>query len=354
MQSVSIQPTTTGAAHPCSEPLVPQLLPSQAHEHKPAHAYPTWFQRARAEFNQSLRAFLEDAFRGHVLRQPVLDATTLARRVRPSLYYAIWHADRLSYPTGEDRLPPIAIELFHSASIIVDDILDGELQRRNKTPLCRTHGIEIAILVSHELIATAYQCLQAHPRAQLLVNVATRCYRQAISGEAHDVRLPAGTLPRTQYRRALPKTSSIFALIGYALNATLPRRDRALPSTLRRVGDAFQLSNDTIDLLYFADSRRHDPQSTYPLRPSYIIEALLKSGALKESELGCHLPFQRHCELSANARRLVRDPQSFLNKHFHSAFQRVATLHSSPEVVRILNEFLEHATQPSFWLHHHE
>lgn len=353
MRSVSIRPTTTGVPHPWSASSAAQHVLGQPRQDKSVHAYPAWFQRARAAFNQTFRTFLEDTFRGHALRQPVLDATTLARRIRPSLYYALWHDERQSYPTGKDQMPPIAIELFHSASIVVDDIVDGELQRRNKTPLFRSHGIDTAILVSHELVASAYQCMQAHPHAQRLVKAATQSYRQAITGEAHDLGISAGAPALTQYRRALPKTSSIFALIGHTLNVTLPRHDKMLPSTLRRVGDAFQLSNDTIDLLYFAESRRHDPDTVYPLRPSYLVGTMLHAGMLKESEIGRRLTYSRHCELSTSARQLVGDPQSFLRTHFHSAFERIAKL-TCPGAVRTLSDFLEHATRPSFWLHNHE
>ncbi len=55
-----------------------------------------------------------------------------------------------------------AVELQHSASLVHDDIIDGDLKRRSSPSYYRTFGIEDAILTGHRAIVLGFKCILNH------------------------------------------------------------------------------------------------------------------------------------------------------------------------------------------------
>lgn len=55
----------------------------------------------------------------------------------------------------------LSIELFHTASLIADDLpcMDNDLMRRGKAALHQVHGQDVALLASYALIGEGYQCI---------------------------------------------------------------------------------------------------------------------------------------------------------------------------------------------------
>ena len=55
----------------------------------------------------------------------------------------------------------LAIELFHTASLVADDLpcMDNEDFRRNKPTVHKVYGEATAVLVTYTLISAAYECL---------------------------------------------------------------------------------------------------------------------------------------------------------------------------------------------------
>lgn len=81
------------------------------------------------------------------------------KRLRPSLIF-------LSAGTIDNQLPPsingkliqlaVGIELIHSASLIHDDIIDGDLTRRGQETLNKVFGNKIAVLAGDALYSRAF------------------------------------------------------------------------------------------------------------------------------------------------------------------------------------------------------
>lgn len=97
------------------------------------------------------------------IKTPLRDACEYAltnggKRFRPALVLMI--ADELGH--GIDvMLSALAIEFFHTASLIADDLpcMDDDDERRNKPSLHKAYGEAIALLSSYALIAAGYECL---------------------------------------------------------------------------------------------------------------------------------------------------------------------------------------------------
>lgn len=283
----------------------------------------------------------------------VPEAVNPGRRIRPTLYCALWKAAHDEFPEEIDLLPALAIELFHAASIVVDDISDLEETRRNKQPFFRIHDVDTAILISHLLIAEGGSLLASHPKSAPLLKIWSDAYVTAAEGQGFSLRRFQGFSAEEQYRRSLAKTSSFFTFIAKALascaHVPIPR----LTNSMRSVGECFQLSNDVVDLLFLVESGRHDPNRSYPLRLSALVIQLAEAGFVDHREIFTLLPFARHREISLAARSLIPDAESFLRKLFQpvrdSLFQR--TLLNDQRAMLV--DFLSYATCPSFWLHPH-
>lgn len=88
--------------------------------------------------------------------------TSGGRRLRPILVALIGEALGLSSVEGA----AVAIECFHTASLIVDDLpcMDDATERRGKLPLHKMFGENTALLVSYGLIASGYAAMEQNGR----------------------------------------------------------------------------------------------------------------------------------------------------------------------------------------------
>lgn len=80
------------------------------------------------------------------------------KRFRPALVYIISKALNSTIDVTQAAL---AIEFFHTASLIADDLpcMDNDDLRRDKPSLHKVYGESTALLASYALIAAGYECL---------------------------------------------------------------------------------------------------------------------------------------------------------------------------------------------------
>ena len=114
----------------------------------------------------SLKEQVEDWLAAHLLHFPLTDPlheayvyalTSGGRRLRPLLVGMVAESLGKNSVAGA----AVAIECFHTASLIVDDLpcMDNALERRGKLPLYKIFGENTALLVSYALIASGYSAL---------------------------------------------------------------------------------------------------------------------------------------------------------------------------------------------------
>lgn len=250
-------------------------------------------------------------------------------------------------------LPALAIELFHAASIIVDDISDGEDRRRDKLPFFRLYDQNIAVVLSHFLMAEGGRLLAQHPDSSILLEAWSRAYAEAAEGQALDLRWFRSFNKLEHQRLSLRKTSAFFGFIGDAIATTGHDERGELGDRLREIGECFQISNDVVDLLYFGRSGRHNPSKSYVLRPSYLVPRLIDAGLLDRKHVFESLPFLAHQQISEAARQLIPDAHQFLLRLFEPLNNRLETSCLIQGHRQILSEFVAQTTRPSFWLHTH-
>ena len=162
-----------------------------------------------------------------------------------------------------------ACELLHNASLIHDDIQDGDAYRRGTQALWARYGVAQAINAGDLCIALGYAALEAVPVSEALrfrlTKIVTRSSRMIVEGQAAELGLLAAEHVPTwsDYASCVEgKTSAFFSLPieGAALIAGRSVEDAAaLADTCRSLGVLFQIQDDILDL--YGDNGRDLPGS---------------------------------------------------------------------------------------------
>lgn len=150
-----------------------------------------------------------------------------------------------------------ACELGHNATLVHDDLQDGDTMRRGKPTTWARHGMEQAIntgdlMLMLPLVALQETSASAEVRAYLSCLWAERM-AAVVRGQAdeHDM-TKAGIVERERYTGAIAgKTGALFQLPveGAALIAGTSRpRAEQLALPFRTLGIVFQLQDDVLDL----------------------------------------------------------------------------------------------------------
>lgn len=165
----------------------------------------------------------------------------------------------------EDALArAVLIECVQAATLVHDDVVDGDALRRGGPALWITLGQRRAILLGDLMFATAL--MQAarlgaddvRVLAEAIGTVATGAYREPLS--ARDV--AHHRAPSTLYERVIHcKTGALFGAAGrlgaIAAGVNRARADAACVFATR-LGEAYQMADDIADLL--EDDTAADPQ----------------------------------------------------------------------------------------------
>jgi geranylgeranyl pyrophosphate synthase len=263
-------------------------------------------------------------------------------------------AEGLELPDAVKRTA-LAIEAFHKASLVHDDIEDDDSFRYGQETLHRQHGIGTAINVGDYLIGLGYRLVSREKQAlggEVVADILDRL------SDAH-LKLSEGQGAELLWRDAADKTlTALDALKIYALK-TAPAFDAALYAGLRlagpatqyeklvtdfsrHVGVAFQVLNDLKDWQEDADNKLVAGQDVLAGRPTLLLALALEGlgGADREELLA--LLHRKHAAINGHAAELVR--------HVRRLFERAQVFEKADKLVekyRARAEALTDEVQPS-------
>ena len=153
-----------------------------------------------------------------------------------------------------------AVELIHSASLIHDDIIDGEKMRRGHSALHRKHGNQTAVLVGDILYAQSFSLItslelpswERHLAIYQLYCDTTRnmCLGEIIEQRTIDEKL---SLDFPDYLNILKNKTAVLISASCHSGAVLAGADEAVAGELAEFGMAFGLAFQLLD-----DHRDHD------------------------------------------------------------------------------------------------
>ncbi len=154
----------------------------------------------------------------------------------------------------------VAIELAHGASLVHDDIIDGDLNRRGEPAFYIKNGIDSAILIGHKMLVIGFNIAMSHGEdiAKLYVDA----WGGTLDGQLNEINFNSKDLKDTEissdskffqiYSRIIDlKTATLFAAACKA-GAIWANSSSEIAETLgkygREVGFAYQLADDLVDL----------------------------------------------------------------------------------------------------------
>jgi geranylgeranyl pyrophosphate synthase len=158
---------------------------------------------------------------------------------------------RLAAAMGSKRSDVVraaaAVELFHTASLIHDDVIDGDRVRRGRPALWVTHGLPAAILAGDQLLLHCFDIIGDYPSPNLRRKY-SRAFGEICNAEReHESCLGTDLSLDAVMSLARRKTGSLFALLGHAVGQCEVRASKVLTECGYLTGVIYQLLNDWHD-----------------------------------------------------------------------------------------------------------
>ena len=205
------------------------------------------------------------------------ELTRAGKRWRPFLTVCVHQAlqDDPHAPAPDAlRQVAVAIECFHKASLIHDDIEDGDTLRYGEPTLHATHGVPAAINVGDFLVGEGYRLLAESgfpPEVRAAMTaIAARGHRTLCLGQGEELlwaRSPRPLGSREVLQIFRQKTAPAFS-VALELGAAAANAEPAVFETLRNYSDAlgiaYQIRDDLDDFAPSDDA----PDDVTALRPS--------------------------------------------------------------------------------------
>lgn len=203
------------------------------------------------------------------------------KRWRPFLTVSAYRALRgaTNAPLPDDlRKVAVAVECFHKASLIHDDIEDGDSQRYGEPTLHAEHGVAVALNVGDLLIGEGYRllasCRASAEQKAAMLRVAAEGQRELCRGQGAELVWARQPQPLTStevldiFRRKTAPAFAVALRIGaiYAGLEAYEEVETTLEAYSEALGIAYQIRDDLADL-----GQTEDTSDVSGLRPSLLL-----------------------------------------------------------------------------------
>lgn len=220
------------------------------------------------------------------------------KRFRPFITLAAWHAasgrDILTAGSPTPEIPDgvakvaMAIEAFHKASLVHDDIQDDDAFRYGRDTLHRQHGTGQAINIGDHLIGLGYRLI--HTATDLdpaiamdVANSMSTAHIRLCDGQGAEMSWQQSPdwdiTPLDALQIYSLKTSPAFEAALYA-GLRMAKHELACSDDIstfcRHLGVAFQILNDLKDWQGDLDNKLKSGQDALALRPTVLLALALK------------------------------------------------------------------------------
>ncbi|MEM1513723.1 MAG: polyprenyl synthetase family protein [Candidatus Thermoplasmatota archaeon] len=216
------------------------------------------FEQFFKEVQAEIRKEIEKRFSDEDIRYAMLGGKLL-RPVMLILSFKACNGKNERYNKAIESA--IGVELAHSASLIHDDIMDGDMERRGRAALHAIKGIGTAILVGHKMINEAFRISLEHGENNAKIFLDT--WNETLNGQLKDIdftshieSLLVSKKPEKlldEYFKIIDmKTASLFAAAcrAGAIEAGAEEKLILLMKEYgREVGIAYQLADDLVDVV---------------------------------------------------------------------------------------------------------
>lgn len=224
------------------------------------------------------------------------------KRFRPFITLAAWDARLGGDATRRDpsvdepldipdavRKSAMAIEAFHKASLVHDDIQDDDQYRYGEETLHRRHGVGMAINVGDYLIGLGYrllaECQVADDPAAVgdIVQRMSQAHIKLCEGQGAEMAWSSqpslDLTPLDAMQIYALKTSPAFEAALYAglrLSGDMAPYEEMVPAFCRHLGVGFQILNDLKDWRGDVGNKVITGQDAMALRPTLLLAMAIK------------------------------------------------------------------------------
>ncbi|MFE9028499.1 polyprenyl synthetase family protein [Streptomyces iakyrus] len=171
---------------------------------------------------------------------------------------AVLGAEAAGAPGRAGVAAAVAVELVHTFSLLHDDIMDGDADRRGRPTVWQAYGTGPAVLAGDALFALAVETLAAQPRGAQAVRTLSVALGDLVRGQADDLLFadrpwagPDRVRPDEYRAMAERKTGALLgcaAAVGAVLGGAGPGTAAALDRAGRHLGVAFQIVDDVLGI----------------------------------------------------------------------------------------------------------
>ncbi|MFJ5998767.1 polyprenyl synthetase family protein [Streptomyces sp. NPDC092370] len=183
-------------------------------------------------------------------------AASGGKGVRQAL--AVLGAEAAGAPGRAGVTAAVAVELVHTFSLLHDDIMDGDVDRRRRAAVWKAYGTGPAVLAGDALFALAVETLAAQPGGGGAVRTLSAALADLVRGQADDLLFagrpwtgPERVRPEEYRAMAEHKTGALLgcaAALGAVLGGAGPETVGALDRVGRHLGIAFQIVDDVLGI----------------------------------------------------------------------------------------------------------
>lgn len=209
------------------------------------------------EFNKYMTIVETEILNTIKSRQPLIKKATIAlleaggKRLRPALVL-------LAHNFGNEENPNIhklaaAVEVFHMATLVHDDIIDDSKIRRGVKTTQAKWGKRVAVFTGDYLLSKAFINLSKHSTNKDIIS-ASFIAKNICEGEIEqfDSRYRVDLSLKKYLWRIKCKTAYLFSFSCW-FGATEGKADKEIANTLKKYGHylgmAFQISDDILDFI---------------------------------------------------------------------------------------------------------
>ena len=183
------------------------------------------------------------------------------KRWRPFLTACVWKALN---PDASDEMPDslkmlaVAAECFHKASLVHDDIEDGDDVRYGEPTLHAEHGIAVALNLGDLLLGDGYaligDCDVPDPQRAAILRVATAGHRTLCLGQGAEFQWARRPRPLSSlevldiFRKKTSPAFEVALLFGANLVQHDPETSQIISEFSEALGIAYQIRDDVEDM----------------------------------------------------------------------------------------------------------
>lgn len=175
------------------------------------------------------------------------------KRIRPKLCLLAYSLFKDAFDSGILE-PAAALEIFHSFTLIHDDIMDKSDLRRGKPTVWKKWNEETAILSGDVMLIESYKRIAKAPVAVLdsVMELFSRTAAQVCEGQQMDMDFESEScVPLEEYEQMIGLKTAVLLACASKMGALIAEADPACCQALYdygyRLGMAFQIADDYLD-----------------------------------------------------------------------------------------------------------